>query len=117
MQMLKNGFRHLWADALDFGNLFLASFFELLDRAKVLDQVCAPGWSQPGDGIQHRRTHALGALLAVIANGKAVRLITDLLQQIQSLRIARQDDWLIVTRDPNFFQTLGSAHQGHVDDA
>ena len=107
MQMLKNGFRHLWADALDFGNLFLASFFELLDRAKVLDQVSAPGWSQPGDGVQHRRPHALGSLLAVIANGKAVRLITDLLQQILSLRIALQDDWLIVTRDPNFFQTLG----------
>src|SRR6185312_9161027 len=47
---------------------------------------------------------------------EAVRLVTDPLQQIQTLGAARQDDGVGLTRQPYLFQPLGQADQRYVVD-
>src|SRR5579862_5844511 len=59
----------------------------------------------------------LAPLLPVVGDGEPVRLVPDPLQQVQPLAAARQDDRVLLARQPHLFQALGQAADRHVVDA
>jgi len=52
--------------------------------------------------------------LAVVANGKAVRLVADALNQVQGRVAAVQQDALRPVRQKDFLHALGQRADGHV---
>src|SRR6516162_4661206 len=105
------------ADSRHHRDLLRARCAELTHRAEVLEQRGATGRAQSRHIIQGARGGRLAPLLPMIGDGEAMGLVSHPLQQVQSLAAARQDDRVLLARQPHFLQALGQAAYGDVVDA
>src|SRR5580704_16441724 len=112
-----DGGRELGADARHGRDLRHAGGAKLAHRAEVLEQRGAPGRAEPGHVVERAGGGRLAALLPMVSDGEPVRLVPDPLQQVQPLAAARQDDRVLLTRQPHLFQALGQAADRDVVDA
>ncbi len=76
---------------------------------KPLTPTATAHFAQPGHPVQHRLDHRLGAASAVMGDGEAVRLVADPLQQVEALGGARQDERVLLPRDPDLLEPFGQA--------
>ena len=74
------------------GDLLDRCQFDLFDRAEVGDQLLLPLRADAMDVIEARFQAGGRALLAVIGEREAVRLVAHALDEIERLRVARQHD-------------------------
>src|SRR5580704_10616361 len=95
------------ADARHGRDFLGARCAELTHRAEVLEQGRAPGRAQSRHVVEHAGGGGLAPLLPVIGDREPVRLVPDPLQQVQSLAAARQDDRVLLARQPYLLQPLG----------
>src|SRR5690606_39519670 len=104
------------------GDFYGAGAGQLLEATKVLEQLPAPLWPYPGDTFQGGCITGLATPLAVAGDGKAVRLVADMLDEMQRRRMAWQDQLVVrVVQVQGFHACLagdarGYAQQGQIMD-
>jgi len=64
--------------------------------------------------MQDRGQAGLAPQLAVVADGEAMGLVADALQEAQALGVARQDQGLRAAGDENLLPPLGQPQDGHL---
>ena len=97
-------------DLLDSGGTYLRH------GSEVFHQLLAAFRPQPRHLIQDGSAHPLAALLTVEIDREAVRLIADVLHELEGVGIARNDHRVRVLGQPQFLQSLSDAHEGDVVD-
>ena len=84
---------------------------------KRCSSFCAVRAPTPGISSSSRAQRALGAALAVEGDGETVRLVANLLDEVQQRRMARQADRLVfLPEHVEDFLFLGDGGDGLVDD-
>src|SRR5690554_1877394 len=76
-------FCQFFADAGRLGDLHGAGASQLLQAAEVFQQLSASFRTHPGDSFEGGGVSGLAAALAVAGNGEAVRLVANMLNQVQ----------------------------------
>src|ERR1700757_3197364 len=115
-QRLEDGRGGGHADTRNCGDLVDGGLLEAGYRSEMGYQRLAAMLSQSWHRIQRRGGHSLGSLAAMVGDGEAMRLVTDPLQQVEPLAVARHDDRIRLGRDPYLFQPLGQADHRDVAD-
>ena len=82
-QVVEDGGRQGRANALDGGDLLGAGPAQPLNASELLEQGGLPGRPQAGNIVEYGAGHARRALLAVVGDGEAVRLIAQVLEQMK----------------------------------
>src|SRR5215467_8673410 len=82
--------RELAADALDLGQVLDARAHHALQSSEAGQQLLAPLRPDAGDPFERGRGAALGAPRSVPGDREAMRLVTDVLDQVQTGMIGRQ---------------------------
>src|SRR4029077_9759167 len=80
------------ADARHRRDLLYGRRAELAHGAEVLEQGLAAGRAEPGHVVEHAGGGGLAALLPVVGDREAVRLVPHPLQQVETLAAARHDE-------------------------
>ncbi|MNT95666.1 hypothetical protein D3C72_2375890 [compost metagenome] len=83
MQVGINRLGKLFTDSRCFGDFFDAGAGQLLQTTEVFEQVTTTLWPYPGYVFQAGSTPGLATPGTVAGNGKTVRFVTDLLDQVQ----------------------------------
>src|SRR5690606_6082400 len=111
-----------FADTGCLGNFHGAGAGQLLEATKVLEQLPPPLWPYPGDTFQGGCITGLAAPLAVAGDGKAVRLVADMLDEMQRGGMAWQYQFIVRVVQVQGFHTrlagnaFGYAQQGQIMD-
>src|SRR5262249_687770 len=110
--------RELAADAFDLGQVLDARAHHALESSEARQQLLAPLRAHAGDALERGRGAGLGAPRAVPGDREAVRLVADVLDQVETGMIGRQPERTLA--DPQLLQpglalrTLGDADEGDV---
>ena len=91
-----------------------AGFADAPQRAELAQQRPLALRADARDGVQRRLHAGLGAHLAVVGDGEAVRLVADALHEVERLRRARQDDGVREVLHEQLLVLLREARQRHV---
>ena len=87
MECLVNLLRQLAADPFYGSYIFHPCPCHTLQAAKLREQALTTFWTYARNTLQRGTTTALVPALAVTGNGKSVRLVPDLLYQVQCRRV------------------------------
>src|SRR6478735_3533694 len=86
-------------------------------RPEMPDERLAPDLAETCHVVQRGHRHRLRALGPVVSDREPVRLVPQPLQQVQRLAGPREDDRLVLCRDPDLLEPLGQPADRDVDDA
>ena len=103
MQMVIDSLRKSPADALNPGEIRDTGLKNALQTAELAQQRAATLRSETGNGLQAGSPPGLRAALPVPGNCKSVRLIANLLNQVQGRGICRQCDQASSARQNQLF--------------
>src|SRR5699024_8241171 len=88
--MIVDALSHSFTYTVDPGKVRDTGARDFASAAKGLQQAFSAFWPQPIDFAQHGPPARLAATVPVRGDGKSVRLIPDLLDQVQPRRARRQ---------------------------
>src|ERR1700757_1557422 len=115
-QRLEDGRGGGHADARNCGDLVDGGLLEAGYRSEMGYQRLAAMFSQSWHRVERRGGHSLGSLAAMVGDGEPVGLVTDPLQQIEPLAVARHDDRVRLGRHPDLFEPFRQTDHRDVGD-
>ena len=98
--MSQNTTRQSRTDALDTGDVIHICLPDPFDGTELSQERSLACGSQTGDPVQDGAGHTGRALLAVVGDGEAVGLVTQVLEQVEGRGRAREDDGELLSRHP-----------------
>jgi hypothetical protein len=107
MEVLVHGLGHRVGQPRQGLELLERGALHRVDTAELLDQALLAGGPEPGDVVEHRLGHPLVAQLAVVADGEAVALVSQPLQQVQRLGLPREAHRIGLAREVHLLELLG----------
>src|SRR5262249_36081510 len=102
MELPEDLLGELAADALDLGEVLDARAHDALQAAEAGEKLLAPLRADSRDALERRRGAALRAPRAVPGDGEAVRLVADVLDQVQAWVVGSEPHGAVA--DPQLLQ-------------